>query len=82
MSETSAATMPKTPVSASSLAREANRLPASPPSTMPGAQARTMSQSMPPRRWWAREEEIEVGTIAASEVATATCMHHSRGKPA
>ena len=27
-------------------------------------------------------EALGVGTIAASEVATATCMHHSRGKPA
>src|SRR6218665_36378 len=47
------------------------RLAPRPPSTMPGASRRTMSQRTAPRRWWARTLEIDVNTMVAIEVAIA-----------
>ena len=78
---TSAAITPKTPVNSGPAALAASRLPSSPPASIPGAQAFTSDQSTAPRAWWARDEEIAVGTMTASDVATATCMHHSGGTP-
>ena len=38
---------------------------------------RTMSQSTAPRRWWARQLEMEVNMMLASEVAV---LDHHRGE--
>src|SRR5262245_56276982 len=38
-------------------------------------------QSTAPREWCVRAELIEVGMMAASDVATATCMRYSSGTP-
>ena len=74
MSAASAATTPNTAASVASATLAANRLPASAPASMPGLQARTVAQSIAPRAAWARDEEMAVGMMVASEVATAMCI--------
>jgi hypothetical protein len=76
------ATLPKTPASTAVGAWDASTLPSAAPSTTATPQLLASSQSTAPRAWWLRAELMDVGMMAASEVATATCMRYSSGTPA
>jgi hypothetical protein len=78
----SSATLPKTPAKTASGARAASRLPTSAATNIGVAQRLASSQSTAPRAWCVRAELMDVGMMAASEVATATCMRYSSGTPA
>src|SRR6187397_311602 len=76
------ATLPNTPANTASGARAARRLPPSAAMNIGMAQRLASSESTAPRAWCVRAELIDVGMMAASEVATATCMRYSSGTPA
>ena len=60
---------------------EAIHAPSNAPSSTKIAQRLTIAKSTAPRRWWARADEMDVGMMVASDVATAMCMRIAGSTP-
>jgi len=72
--DTASATTPNTSVSPSDPRYFDAMPPRSAPMNMPGVQPRSISRSIAPFRLWARAEEMDVGTMVASDVPTTSSI--------